>query len=62
MNEFKERTIEITQSEQASENRLEKEMNRTSGTSGVITKYLIFVTQEYQKERRKKMRLNYLKK
>lgn len=44
MNEFKERTIDIAQLEQQRENRLEKIMNRDSGTSRTITTHLIFIS------------------
>ena len=53
LSELQDRTIEITQSEQQRENRLKK-MNRASGICGTITKDLIFMSLESQKEKRKK--------
>ena len=54
---LKDRTIEITQSEQQRENRLEKQINRASGICGTLTKALTFFSQGSWKERRKVVRL-----
>ena len=51
---LKDRTIEITQSEQQRENRLEKQINRASGICGTITKDVTFVSSDSWKERRRR--------
>lgn len=48
---LKNRTIEITQSEQERENRLKK-MSRSSRTCGAIRKDLTLMSSESQKERK----------
>lgn len=61
VSELKDRTIEITQSEQQREDRLKK-LRRGSETCGVVTKAVTFVWSKSQKERREKTKLpRYLK-
>ena len=62
LTELDDRPIEIIQSEQLIEKIETERINRVSGLCGIVTKFLPFISSEFQKERKKNERLKiYLK-
>lgn len=53
IHEFKDRTRDVSQSEQQRENGLEKQINRASGICGSITEDVPFVSSDSWKKRKR---------